>query len=96
MKVSMVEIKIDATKLKSEGSDVLNTLSNFLKEKTSSDLTNDRGKMVLNTEGAGVDKKYVKVLLKKFLHQQKLKETYRVVGAEEGLSINERKIYEEE
>jgi hypothetical protein len=37
------------------------------------------------------------VLLKKFLHQKELKETYRVIGGEdEELRISERKTYEAE
>ena len=93
----MVEVKIDASKLKSEGSDTLTALAAFLKEKTGGEVTNDGGDLVVKTESAGVNKKYVKVLLNKFLHHNSLKETYRVIaGEEDTLTINERKIYEEE
>ena len=72
-------------------------LADFIKEKTSGDISNDGGHLTLKTEGAGVDRKYVRVLLKKFLHQQELKETYRVIGGEdEALAISERKVYEKE
>ncbi len=92
----MVEIKIDASKLKSEG-DATTQLVAFLKEKTAGDVTNDGGKLTLKTEAAGVNRKYVRVLLKKFLHQKELKETYRVIGGEEEtLVIGERKVYKEE
>jgi hypothetical protein len=48
-------------------------------------------------EGDAVTKKYVKVLLKKFLHKQELKETYRVIMAEDDvLKVKERRLYEEE
>jgi hypothetical protein len=58
---------------------------------------NDGGKMTLNTEAEGVNRKYVRVLLKKFLHQQELKEYYRVIGGEEDtLKIGERRVEEEE
>lgn len=89
----MVEIKIDASKIKDESAQ----LAAFLKEKTAGDVTNDGGKMTLKTTAVGVNKKYVRVLLKKFLHHQELKETYRVIGGEEDtLAISERKVYEED
>jgi hypothetical protein len=93
----MVEIKVDASKLKSEGKDLVQELVAYLKEKTAGEVTNDGGKMTLKTEAKGVSKKYVRVLLKKFLHHKEVKDTYRVVGGEEDtLKINERKVYEEE
>jgi len=93
----MVEIRIDASKIKGEGSDVVKALADFLKEKTAGEVTNEGGKMTLKTESEGVNRKYVRVLLKKFLHQKELKGTYRVIGAEEEtLAISERKVYEED
>jgi Ca2+-binding EF-hand superfamily protein len=48
-------------------------------------------------EGDAVTKKYVKVLLKKFLHKQELKESFRViVDKDNTLKINERRLYETE
>ena len=89
----MVEIKIDASKIKDESAQ----LAAFLKEKTSGDVTNEGGKLTLKTTAVGVNKKYVRVLLKKFLHQQDLKETHRVIGGEEDtLAISERKVYEQD
>jgi hypothetical protein len=93
----MVEIKIDASKIKGEGSDVVQQLADFLKEKAAAEVKNDGGKMTLKTEAQGVNKKYVRVLLKKFLHQKELKESYRVIaGEEDTLRISERRIYDEE
>jgi hypothetical protein len=92
----MVEIKIDASKIKGEA-DSVSKLVAFLKEKTAGEVTNDGGKMTLKTNAEGVNKKYVRVLLKKFIHQKELKESYRVIGGEaDMLSINERKVYEED
>ena len=92
----MVEIKIDASKMKGEGSDVLEELAKFLQEKAAAEVKNDGGKLTLKTEAEGVSKKYVRVLLKKFLHRQELKEYYRVAGGEEDtLKISERRVYEE-
>ena len=93
----MVEVKVDASKLKSEGSETITKLAAFLKEKTGGEVNSDSGDLVVKTEATGVNKKYVKVLLNKFLHHNQLKETYRVIaGEEDTLTINERKIYEEE
>ena len=93
----MVEVKVDASKIKGEEKDVFVQLAAFLKEKTGGEVSNEGGKMAVKTEAVGVNKKYVKVLLKKFLHHKMLKGGYRVIaGEEETLTINERKGVEEE
>jgi flagellar basal body-associated protein FliL len=93
----MVEIKVDASKLKSEGKDLVQELVAYLKEKTAGEVTNEGGKLTLKTEAKGVSKKYTRVLLKKFLHHKEVKDTYRVIGGDEAtLVINERKVYEED
>jgi hypothetical protein len=93
----MAEIKIDVSKLKSEGKDVVKILADFLKEKTSADVVVDAKLVTVKGEGEAVSKKYLRVLLKKFLHKNELKDTYRVIGGEEEtLSINERRVYEED
>jgi hypothetical protein len=93
----MVEVKVDASKIKGEEKDVTTQLAAFLKEKTGGEVSNEGGKMVVKSEAMGVNKKYVKVLLNKFLHHKALKENYRVIAGEEStLTINERKGVEEE
>jgi hypothetical protein len=93
----MVEVKVDASKIKGEEKDLLTQLAAFLKEKTGGEVSNDSGKMTVKTEAAGVNKKYVKVLLNKFLHHKELKGGYRVIaGEEDTLTINARKGAEEE
>jgi hypothetical protein len=95
--IPMVEVKVDATKMKGEEKDIFMQLAAFLKEKSGGDVSNDSGKLVVKTEAVGVNKKYVKVLLKKFLHHKALKDNYRVIGGEEdALRINARKLFEEE
>ena len=92
----MVEIKIDASELKGEGKDVVKSLADFLKEKTNAEVTNESKLVTVKGEGAAVTKKYLRVLLKKFLHRNDLKDTFRVIGGEEEtLKVKERKIYEE-
>ena len=93
----MVEVKVDASKIKGEEKDVFLQLAAFLKEKTGGEVSNEGGKMAVKTEAVGVNKKYVKVLLNKFLHHKELKASYRViVGEEDTLKINERRGIEEE
>jgi hypothetical protein len=93
----MVEIKVNASKIKGEEKDVFVQLAAFLKEKTGGEVSSEGGKMTVKTESVGVNKKYVKVLLNKFLHHKSLKASYRVIaGEEDTLNINERKEAEED
>ena len=93
----MVEMKIDASELKSEGKDVITELADFLKEKTGAEVTTESKKVTIKGEGAAVSKKYLRVLVKKFLHKSELKEYFRVISDEEDtLKVKERKLYEEE
>jgi Ribosomal L22e protein family len=92
----MVETKVDASELKGEG-DAVKELADFLKDKTSADVTVDGQKITVKGEGEAVGKKYVKVLIKKFLHQHELKDTFRVImDKDDTLKVNERRLYEEE
>jgi hypothetical protein len=89
----LVEIVVDASELKDEGKQVVQALADFVKEKTGSEVSEDSNK----GEGKAVSKKYLRVLVKKFLHKQKLKDYYRVIsGDEETLMVKERKLYSED
>jgi hypothetical protein len=93
----MVEMKIDASELKSEGKDLIKELADFLKEKTSAEVTTESKTITVKGEGAAVSKKYLRVLMKKFLHQRELKEDFRVISDKENaLKVKEKKTYEEE
>jgi hypothetical protein len=93
----MVEMKIDASELKSEGKDIITELADFLKEKTGAEVTTESKKVTVKGEGAAVSKKYLRVLVKKFLHKRELKDSFRVISdAEDTLKVKERKLYEEE
>jgi hypothetical protein len=93
----MVEMKIDASELKSEGKEVIRELADFLREKTNAEVTIEGEKVMVKGEGEAVSKKYLRVLVKKFLHKSELKEYFRVISDdEETLKVKERKIYEEE
>ena len=73
-------------------------LADFLKEKTGAEVTTESKKVTVKGEGAAVSKKYLRVLVKKFLHKRELKENFRVISDEEEdtLKVKERKLYEEE
>ena len=93
----MGEITIDASELKGEGEDLVKELSDFLKEKTNAEVTTESKNVTVKGEGEAVSKKYLRVLLKKFLHKKELKESFRVIGGEENkLKVKERKQHEEE
>jgi hypothetical protein len=93
----MADIVIEASELKDEGKQVVQALADFVKEKTGAEVTNESNKVTVKGEGKAVSKKYLKVLVKKFLHKQELKEYYRVIsGDEDTLKVKERKLYEED
>ena len=93
----MVDVKVDASKIKGEEKDLTTQLADFLKEKTGGEVNVDGAKITVKTEALGVNKRYVKVLLNKFLHHKALKDNYRVIaGEEDTLNINERKGVQEE
>jgi Ribosomal L22e protein family len=93
----MAEIMVDASELKEEGSKAVQALADFLKEKTSADVTTEGKKITVRGEGKAVTKKYLRVLLKKFLHKRELKEDFRIISGEENtLRVKERKAFEEE
>jgi hypothetical protein len=95
--VKDLEIKVDASELKRQKGDLIKGLADFLKEKTSADVTEASEMVMVKGEGDAVTKKYVKVLLKKFLHKQELKETFRVImDKDDVLKVKERRLYEEE
>ncbi len=93
----MVEMKIDASEIKHEGKEIIKELADFLKEKTNAEVTTEAETVTVKGEGKAVSKKYMRVLMKKFLHKQELKEYYRVIADEEDtLKVKERRLYEEE
>jgi hypothetical protein len=93
----MVEIIVDASELKDEGKEVIQGLADFMKEKTGAEVTNESNKVTVKGENAAVSKKYLRVLVKKYLHKKELKEYYRVIsGDEDTLKVKERKLAEED
>ena len=93
----MSEMRVDISELKSEGSDLIKELVEFLGEKTKVEVERATDEIVVKDEGKNISRSYLRVLLRKFLHKQELKEYFRVIGGKENtLVIKERKISEEE
>jgi hypothetical protein len=93
----MVEMKVDASEIKGEGNDMTKQFADFLKEKTSADVTSEGNTITVKGEGPAVAKKYLRILTKKFLHKQKLDETYKVISeVDNTLKVKERKLAEED
>jgi hypothetical protein len=91
----MTEIKINISELKSEGEDVIKELVEFIKEKTSAEVDTATDSITVKSEEKNVSKKYLRVLLKKFLHKIELKDYFRVISYENSLMVKEKKIEEE-
>ena len=93
----MTEIKVNISELKSEGEKVIEELTEFLKEKTKAEIDTATDFITLKSEEETASKKYLRVLLKKFLHKKELKESFRVIGGEENsLMVKKKKTAEEE
>jgi hypothetical protein len=91
------ETKININELKSEGGDLIKELATFLKEKTNADVEAGVDELVIKSEEAKVSRTYLRVLLKKFIHKNELKDHFRVIGGKENtLIVKGKKAPEEE
>jgi hypothetical protein len=90
------ETKIDLTELKSEGSDLMKELTSYLKEKTGAKVESRAYGIVVKGEEATVSRTYLRLLLRKFLHKNDLREYYRVIGGKENTLVFKGKKVEEE
>ena len=91
-----IEFKIDAEELKNEGKEVIQNLADFIKNKTNADVNVESRIINADIENEEISKKYLRVLVKKFLHKSELKEYYRVLSTgEDTLRVREKKVYEE-
>ena len=92
----MEETKIDLTELKSEGTDLMKELTSYLKEKTGAKVESRTDSIVVKGEEATVSRTYLRLLLRKFLHKNDLREYYRVIGGKENTLVFKGKKVEEE
>jgi len=92
----MNEIKINISELKSEESALIEDLAEFIKEKTRTEVETTTDAIIIKGEEKTISRKYIRVLLKKFLHKNELKDYFRIIG-EEGktLIIKGKKLPEE-
>jgi hypothetical protein len=93
----MSQTKIDISELKSEGGDVVKELTQLIKEKTKANVETATDNIIVKNEGKTISRTYLRLLLRKFLHQQGLKDYFRVIGGKENtLIVKEIKMTEEE
>jgi hypothetical protein len=93
----LTETRVNISELKSEGSDVIEELTEFLKEKTSAEVTLGTDEITIKGEEKTTSKVYLRLLLRKFIHRKELKDYFRVIGGKEDtLIVKERKLAEEE
>jgi len=93
----MPETKINTSELKNAGGDLIKDLSQLLQEKTKGEVETTTDALTIRGEGKAASRTYIRVLLKKFLHQQDLKDYFRIIGGKENmLIIKEIKTAEEE
>jgi len=92
----MVETRIDISELKSKGSDIIKELAEFLEEKTKAEVETATNEIIVKGEGKSISKKYLRVILRKYLHRIELKDYFRVIGGRENaLIVKEKKMAEE-
>jgi hypothetical protein len=94
----MVNIKIDIGELRDKHGDEIKKLTDFLEKKlkTKTDLVDREIILKPEEKGAVASKDYLRVLLRKFLHQEDLKEEFRVIaGKENMLVVKKRKMVSE-
>ncbi|PIU59846.1 hypothetical protein COS86_02085 [Candidatus Bathyarchaeota archaeon CG07_land_8_20_14_0_80_47_9] len=93
----MTEAKINISELKSEGSDIIKDLTEFLKEKTKAEVDAGVNEITVKGEEKAISRLYLRALLRKFLHRKELKDHFRIIGGKENtLIIKKKKIAEEE
>jgi len=93
----MVEIKIEISELKNEGSDMIKELTAYLKERTNAKVDTETNNVVVKDEEGKLSRTYLRVLLRKFLHKKELKDYFRVIGGKENtLVVKAKKVEEEE
>ena len=96
----MSTVKIDIDELRSKYSSEVKKLAEFLEEKLKMKTdVSDREitfKPTEKGETASVSKEYLRVLLRRYLHKEDLKEEFRVIAGKENVwVIKERKLVSE-
>ncbi len=93
----MTEIKVNISDLKSEGKDLIEELAEFLNEKTDAEVKAVTDEILVKGKEGKVSRKYLRVLLRKFLYKQELTGLFRVIGGRgNSWVVKEKRIFSEE
>ncbi|MCW4034442.1 MAG: 60S ribosomal protein L22 [Candidatus Bathyarchaeota archaeon] len=93
----MSTVIVDVSELsKFDGSSV-KALATFMESRIDGTVASAKNEVTLDfEEGKAASKSCLRLLLRKFLHKQALKEDFRVIsGGENSFIIKEKKVYEE-
>jgi len=95
----LASTKIDIGEMRDKYGEEIKKLSEFLEGKLKTKIDVVDREIILKPAAKGVvaSKDYLRVLLRKFLHKEELKEEFRIIaGKENTLVIKERKLVESE
>ena len=93
----MSTIVIDVSELRSFDGESVKSLEDFLKNRLDSTVVSAKKEVTLEfDEGKEASRSCLRTLLRKFLHNEALKEDFRVIsGGENTFIMKERKVYSE-
>jgi len=90
-------VVIEISELSSRYKETVEKLVEFLESKLGVKIDASDREVRVESEKGAVSRDYLRVLLRKFLHREDLKEEFRVISGPEGaLVIKERKLVTEE
>lgn len=93
----MSTVVIDISELRSFDGESAKSLADFLKKRLDSNVVLEKKEVTLEfEEGKEASRSCLRTLLRKFLHQEALREDFRVIsGGEKTFVMKERKVYSE-
>ena len=88
---------IDISELRSFDGESVKSLADFLKKRLDTNVVLEKKEVTLEfEEGKEASRSCLRTLLRKFLHQEALREDFRVIsGGEKTFMMKERKVYSE-
>jgi len=90
----MLEIVIETSELRGEDDETIKDLIEFLEKRTNGEAKATGSQIVLSykDEAKAPSRSHIRVLLRKFLHKEELKDIFRVISGKENVFIiKERK-----
>jgi len=85
----MVHIMIDVSELRKENAENIKELTGFLESNLGADI--EVGDNVITLKDYVLPKRYLRVLIRKFLHRSGLKETYRPISSQGKIIVKRKK-----